>query len=157
MSLKRLGFDRAAIKDHRNRQRPELSLLAVRITLVMIKLMWSTWRRKEQIWGNKEYALSYERSETIKDYVFADVNQAEKYEAFQLFGHKDKSHTVAYVYFGEALCGGKGVGVYYISIDVMRYLLNGLLVHGGCIATIFDELLGMTFVWYCGHSSDKYV
>ncbi|CAK4085697.1 unnamed protein product [Aphanomyces euteiches] len=87
---------------------------------------------KEHIWGNEEYGLSSGRSDTIKDFVFADVDQSEKYEVFQLYGHKDKSHTVAYIYFGAALCGGQGV------------------VHGGCIATMFDELLGMTFVWTLG-------
>ncbi|KAH9160914.1 hypothetical protein LEN26_001650, partial [Aphanomyces euteiches] len=37
---------------------------------------------KDQIWHNKEVMLLYTRSETIKDYVFGDVNRAEKYEAF---------------------------------------------------------------------------
>ncbi|ETW07877.1 hypothetical protein, variant 2 [Aphanomyces invadans] len=57
---------------------------------------------------------------------------AGKYEILEVYGHKDKTFTTSVVQFGVNLCGHEGV------------------VHGGCIATVIDELFQWTAYWTTG-------
>ncbi|CAK5017358.1 unnamed protein product [Aphanomyces euteiches] len=84
---------------------------------------------KEQTWLNAKVQRPVDRSEVPKDFFFSMVNQPDKFEAFRFYGHKSKNSTLAWVQFGAALCGGREV------------------VHGGCLATVFDELFGNTVIW----------
>ncbi|KAG9413146.1 hypothetical protein AC1031_016169 [Aphanomyces cochlioides] len=71
-------------------------------------------------------------SDVEKNYVHS-LHRKGKIEAFQVFGDVDRTKTTTLIHFGEELCGHKGI------------------VHGGCIATVFDELFGWTMYW----TSDK--
>ncbi|KAH9137676.1 hypothetical protein AeRB84_017705 [Aphanomyces euteiches] len=81
---------------------------------------------KERIWS---VPLPVEKTASANDYIYRDVNQPRRFEAFQLYGHKNKTTGIAYVHFGSQLCGAKGT------------------VHGGCIGALFDELLGSIMLW----------
>ncbi|KAH9091531.1 hypothetical protein Ae201684P_011076 [Aphanomyces euteiches] len=71
-------------------------------------------------------------SDVEKNYVHS-LHREGKIEAFQVYGDVDRTKTTTLIHFGEELCGHKGI------------------VHGGCIATVFDELFGWTMYW----TSDK--
>ncbi|KAF0738561.1 hypothetical protein Ae201684_005612 [Aphanomyces euteiches] len=75
---------------------------------------------KDMVWNNPQ--VPTRRSEDQDDFFFPNIHEPGKYEAVQVFGHKDKTNVVAWVHLGRQLCGAKGI------------------LHGGCIATVFDEL-----------------
>ncbi|KAF0738562.1 hypothetical protein Ae201684_005612 [Aphanomyces euteiches] len=79
---------------------------------------------KDMVWNNPQ--VPTRRSEDQDDFFFPNIHEPGKYEAVQVFGHKDKTNVVAWVHLGRQLCGAKGI------------------LHGGCIATVFDELFVTT-------------
>ncbi|KAF0695486.1 Aste57867_13703 [Aphanomyces stellatus] len=62
-------------------------------------------------------------------HFFHSILEEDKYEAFELYGHVNKTEATGFIHFGDKLCGHDGV------------------VHGGCIATMFDEFIVMTMLW----------
>ncbi|CAK4085699.1 unnamed protein product [Aphanomyces euteiches] len=82
---------------------------------------------RQSIWTNP--AIPTYRSRPAKDFFFSRLLANGQYEALQLFGHESKLNTVAWVHFGDELCSGQGI------------------VHGGCLSTVFDEMLGATLIW----------
>ncbi|KAF0695485.1 Aste57867_13702 [Aphanomyces stellatus] len=65
----------------------------------------------------------------LDEHFFHAQLQVGKYEAFEVYGHENKTETTGFVHFGHKMCGHAGV------------------VHGGCIATMFDEFLAFTMLW----------
>ncbi|CAK4097238.1 unnamed protein product [Aphanomyces euteiches] len=82
---------------------------------------------KDMIWNNPNFARP--RSDVADDFFLPHIHEPGKYEAMQVYGHKDKTHAVAWVHFGRQLGGPKD------------------FTHGGCIATVFDELFITTMIW----------
>ncbi|CAK4627362.1 unnamed protein product [Aphanomyces euteiches] len=59
------------------------------------------------VWNNPQ--VPTRRSEDQDDFFFPNIHEPGKYEAVQVFGHKDKTNVVAWVHLGRQLCGAKGI------------------------------------------------
>ncbi|CAK4141940.1 unnamed protein product [Aphanomyces euteiches] len=68
---------------------------------------------KDKLWA---VALPAEISEYSSDFVYATVDQPNKYEVYQLYVHKLKTSGVGYVHFDSDLCGGKGIGTHGLNL-----------------------------------------
>ncbi|KAG9405150.1 hypothetical protein AC1031_004258 [Aphanomyces cochlioides] len=82
---------------------------------------------RDMLWNNPTF--SWLRSNVEDDFFFPNVHESGKYEAMQVYGHKDRTKVVAWVHFGRQLCGPKDI------------------THGGCIAAVFDELFISSLIW----------
>ncbi|CAK4827104.1 unnamed protein product [Aphanomyces euteiches] len=68
---------------------------------------------------------------TKEGHFFLASHAPGTYESIDMYGHRDKKYVVGCVHFGAKSFGHPGV------------------VHGGCIATVYDEFFVTAMLWYC--------
>ncbi|KAH9110742.1 hypothetical protein AeMF1_014566 [Aphanomyces euteiches] len=90
------------------------------------------WLTSDRAWGDRSAGDMIARAPIPKHFIHSKMYHPTKYEASHVFGHISRKSLAGYVYFGSALCGTNGV------------------IHSGCIATIFDELLGLGMIFATG-------
>ncbi|KAG9405209.1 hypothetical protein AC1031_004318 [Aphanomyces cochlioides] len=66
---------------------------------------------------------------TKEGHFFLASHAPGTYESIDMYGHRDKKHVVGCVHFGAKSFGHPGV------------------VHGGCIATVYDEFFVTAMLW----------